>query len=515
MLGRGLAVNLDGVEPRPASSAPRLVLQLLQSHSLLAACAGLVVSLLGLQALSGDPQFKRDLRGAASLLIAYLLLRTVDLYEGPKLPRGLHQALELGWMLALAFGYIRLTVSLVLKVARLRARPTPKILRDVLDGTLYLVATLVIVQREFSINLSSLLAGSAIVSVVIGLALQETLGNLFAGLAIQLERPFQVGDIIAVGNDIFGRIVQIGWRATRVENKRREVISLPNTTFSKQGVKNYSRGSEPIGFDTYILLGYDTPPNRVKAVVRDTLAEVPLILADPVARIRTWGYENSGIRYRIRFYVADVARANGVRDEILTRLWYRLRREGIEVPYEQQVLHHRFPDQTKVEFPVSDRAALLGEVDLFRVLGPSERERVAHEMVARRFGRGERIIEQGAPGQTFYVVGSGTVSILTARGVEVTRLGRGQYFGEMSLLTGEPRSATVVAAEDAVLFELDRPTFAQLFDEQPALAGLLSEALAHRRGQLRAVADTAGNVVEVREANWILDRLRSIFGLRA
>jgi len=515
MLGRGLAVNLDGVEPRPASSAPRLVLQLLQSHSLLAACAGLVVSLLGLQALSGDPQFKRDLRGAASLLIAYLLLRTVDLYEGPKLPRGLHQALELGWMLALAFGFIRLTVSLVLKVARLRARPTPKILRDVLDGTLYLVATLVIVQREFSINLSSLLAGSAIVSVVIGLALQETLGNLFAGLAIQLERPFQVGDIIAVGNDIFGRIVQIGWRATRVENKRREVISLPNTTFSKQGVKNYSRGSEPIGFDTYILLGYDTPPNRVKAVVRDTLAEVPLILADPVARIRTWGYENSGIRYRIRFYVADVARANGVRDEILTRLWYRLRREGIEVPYEQQVLHHRFPDQTKVEFPVSDRAALLGEVDLFRVLGPSERERVAHEMVARRFGRGERIIEQGAPGQTFYVVGSGTVSILTARGVEVTRLGRGQYFGEMSLLTGEPRSATVVAAEDAVLFELDRPTFAQLFDEQPALAGLLSEALAHRRGQLRAVADTAGNVVEVREANWILDRLRSIFGLRA
>ena len=134
-------------------------------------------------------------------------------------------------------------------------------------------------------------------------------------------------------------------------------------------------------------------------------------------------------------------------------------------------------------------------MDLFRVLGPAERERVAHEMVARRFGHGERIIEQGAPGQTFYVVAAGSVSILTGRGVEVTRLGRGQYFGEMSLLTGEPRSATVVAAEDAVLFELDRPTFAQLFDEQPALAGLLSEALAHRRGQLRAVAEANGNVV--------------------
>lgn len=515
MLGTGGAVNLDAAPERPASSAPRLVLPLLQSHGLIAACAGLVVTLFGLQALSGDPQFKRDLRGAASLLAGYLVLRTVDLYRGAQLPAGLHQVLELAWMLALTFGFIRLGVSLLLKIARLRSRPTPKILRDVLDGTLYLVATLIIVQREFRIDFSSLVAGSAIVSVVIGLALQETLGNLFAGLALQLERPFQVGDIVQVGNDIFGRIVQIGWRATRVENKRREVISLPNTTFSKQGVKNFSRGNEPVGFDTFIEIGYETPPNRVKAVIRETLAEVPLILAEPTARIRTWAYEHSAIRYRIRCYVADVVRTNSSRDEILTRLWYRLRREGIEIPYSQRVMHVRFPEDRRPEFPVAERIALLDEVDLFRVLGPSERERVAHEMVPRRFGHGERIIEQGAPGQTFYVVASGTVSILTGRGVEVTRLGRGQYFGEMSLLTGEPRSATVVAAEDAALFELDRPTFAQLFDEQPALAGLLSEALAHRRGQLRAVAEAGGNVVQGRDPNWILDRLRSIFGLRA
>ena len=248
MLGPGAAVNLDGAPEQPASSAPRLVLPLFQSHGLIAACAGLVVLLMGLQALSGDPQFRRDLRGAASLLLGYLLLRTVDLYRGAQLPVGLHQVLELAWMLALTFGFIRMTVSVVLKVGSPAEAADPEgILRDVLDGTLYLVATLIIVQREFRIDFSSLLAGSAIVSVVIGLALQETLGNLFAGLAIQLERPFQVGDTISVGNEIFGRIVQIGWRATRVENKRREVISLPNTTFSKQGVKNYSRGNEPVG----------------------------------------------------------------------------------------------------------------------------------------------------------------------------------------------------------------------------------------------------------------------------
>jgi small-conductance mechanosensitive channel len=293
-----------------------LLLQLLQSHALLAACAGLVVSLVGLQALSSDTQFRKDLRGSATLFLAYLVLRTVDIYEGERLPDGLHKTLELAWMLALVFGFIRLTVALVLKVVRSRSRPAPKILRDVLDVTLYVVATLVVVQREFDLNLSSLLAGSAIISVVIGLALQETLGNLFAGLAIQLERPFQVGDTIAVGEQVFGRIVQIGWRATRVENKRREIISLPNTTFSKQGVRNFSRG-DSVGVDTFIGLSYETPPNRVKGIIRQTLAEVPLILAEPWAKVRVVAYEESHIKYRVRFYVADIRRASSVRDDVL------------------------------------------------------------------------------------------------------------------------------------------------------------------------------------------------------
>ena len=239
MLGPGAAVNLDGAPEQPASSAPRLVLPLLQSHGLIAACAGLVVLLIGLQALSGDPQFRRDLRGAASLLLGYLLLRTVDLYRGAQLarrdPSSPRAGLDAGPDLRL---HPHDGLGRPQDGSRAEAAD-PEILRDVLDGTLYLVATLIIVQREFRIDFSSLLAGSAIVSVVIGLALQETLGNLFAGLAIQLERPFQVGDTISMGNEISGRIVQIGWRATRVDNKRREVISLPNTTFSKQGVKNY------------------------------------------------------------------------------------------------------------------------------------------------------------------------------------------------------------------------------------------------------------------------------------
>jgi small-conductance mechanosensitive channel len=494
----------------PDSASPT-VLQALQSNWLLFGCGALVLLLGLLHALTADPLFRRDARGAIRLLVLGALLRVLSLLVAGTLQGGLAKALQVVWMILLAFGVIRSVVSLSLWLVRSRERPAPKILRDVLDATLYVLAALIIVKQEFNIDLSSLVAGSAIASVVLGLALQDTLGNLFAGLSLQLERPFEVGDSVAVGTES-GRVLQLGWRATRLETKRREVITLPNNQLAKQTVKNFSRGNEPVGVDLIISVSYEAAPNRVKQVVAETLAEVPLILASPSYRTRTWAFEEMSIKYRIRFYVADYGRANRVRDEVLTRLWYRLRRAEIEIPAAPRTLQVRAPLE-RVGFPLEARLSLLGAVDLFHVLRAEEREHLANAMVPRLFGAGERIIEEGAAGQTFYLVASGTVAVTTRRGVEVTRLIRGQYFGEMSLLTGEPRSATVVAVEDAVLFELDRPGFGELFAQHPGLATQLSTILAERRLQLDAVANANLPPSDHPEANRILARLRQIFGL--
>jgi small-conductance mechanosensitive channel/CRP-like cAMP-binding protein len=487
------------------------VLQALQSNWLLAGGAALVLLLALFHALTADPLFRRDARGAIRLLILGAALRGLQLALGTNLQGGWAKALEVTWMLVLSFGVIRSVVSLALKVVRSPQRPAPKILRDVVDATLYVLATLVIVKQEFNLDLSSLVAGSAIASVVLGLALQDTLGNLFAGLSLQLERPFEVGDSVAVGTES-GRVLQLGWRATRLETKRREVITLPNNQLAKQTVKNFSRGNEPVGVDVFISVSYEAPPNRVKQVVADTLAEVPLILASPSYRTRTWAYEETCIKYRIRFYVADYTRANRVRDEVLTRLWYRLRREDIEIPAAPRTMHLLRPP-APAGLPLEARRSLLGLVDIFRVLRDEEREHLANAMVQRFFGAGERILEEGAAGQTFYVVASGTVAVTTRKGVEVTRLARGQYFGEMSLLTGEPRSATVVAVDDSVLFELDRAGVGELFVGHPGLATQLSTVLAERRLQLQAVANANVPPSDHPEANRILARLRQIFGL--
>ena len=487
------------------------MLTFVQSHLLLTVGGALALVVLVARAVSSDPTFRRDLRGSLIFLAAFCVLRLAEKELGSLLHEQVLQVLRVGWMLALAFAFIRAVVSFGIQLLRLRSpTPPPKILRDVLDFTLYLIAVLPILKTQLDIDLRSLVATSAILSVVLGMAMQDTLGNLFAGLSLQLERPYQVGDWVTI-KDVTGRVVQIGWRATRIETFRKEAITLPNNVCSKEAVKNYSRGGMPVAADIYLNASYDRAPNEVKSAVLELLEQVPLVLREPPPLCRTWGFDEKGIRYQVRYYVEDFGQADWVMEEIYTRIWYRFRREGIELPYPQRTLHVR-SGEVSSEFSDDTVAEMLRRVDLFKVLREEERASLRKEMVPKRFAKGEPIIEQGEPGKTFYLVGSGSLSV-RANGVEVSRLTRGNYFGEMSLLTGEPRSATVVALTDVVLLELDRPVFARLFEEHPELAPKLSGMLAHRRTQLDAAMTASGETVHPSDEGRILGRLKNIFRL--
>jgi small-conductance mechanosensitive channel/CRP-like cAMP-binding protein len=498
------------------SQSFHVLLPFLQSNVSLVIGAVLLVVLFALRSLSGDKDFRRDLRGAFRFLSAFLIFRVGAWALPESAPPSLNKLVQVAWMLTFAFGVIRAVVALGLKVVRMRSQvPVPKILRDVIDFVLYGLASLPILQSQLSLDLGGLLATSAVLSVVIGLALQDTLGNLFAGLSLQLERPYQVGDFIRIGDNT-GRVVQIGWRATRIVTFRRESVTLPNSMVAKEVVRNFSYGYEPVAIDININLAFSTPPNQVKMAVLDVLREVPTVLQDPLPMCRTWAFDESAIRYQIRYWVADFGQADNTMEEIYTRLWYRLRREGIEMALPRRVVHMRDEAATRPEFSSDTVIELLRAVDLFTFLSEEEREQLRAKLVARRFGKNERIIQEGEQGHTFYLVVSGEVSVRTGKGQEVTRLKRGNYFGEMSLLTGEPRAATVVALEDSVLLELDRPAFANMFVSNPGLARQLSALLAQRRTQLRAVAEAGGGGGDAApEEGRILGRLRQIFGLKA
>lgn len=498
---------------RLGQSFPAL-LPFLQSNVSLVVGVVLVILLFAARSASGDKEFRRDLRGAFRFLIAFLAFRLTAWALPETAPESVRKFIQVAWMLTFTFGVIRAGVALMLKAIRLRSpMALPKILRDVIDFTLYGLASLPILQSQLDLNLGGLLATSAVLSVVIGLALQDTLGNLFAGLSLQLERPYQVGDFISIGENS-GRVVQIGWRATRISTFRCESVTLPNSMVAKSVVRNFSFGFVPIGIDLYLGLPHDAPPNQVKAAVLDVLKEIAGILQEPPPQCRTWAYEESSIRYQVRYWVADYGLADNIKEEIYTRLWYRLRREGIALPVPQRTVH-MLNEADRADSSSETVLELLRAVDLFSVLDAGELEQLRRELVTRRFGKGERIIQEGDEGHTFYLLFSGVVSVRTGKAqAEVTRLQRGSYFGEMSLLTGEPRAATVVALEDALLLELGRPAFARMFASNPGLARRLSAMLAQRRTQLRAVAEASGGGMDpAPEARRILGRLRQIFSL--
>src|SRR5690606_26901714 len=204
-----------------------------------------------------------------------------------------------------------------------------------------------------------------------------------------------------------------------------------------------------------------------------------------------------------------------VRDEFYSRLWYRLRREGLEFPYPRRSVQMREP--APAAWPVEARAALLRGAELFRDQPAEVIDALASGLRAREWGAGERVVKEGAPGDTFYVVARGRLSVSIGPGAQVVgHLNPGDCFGEASLLTDAPRSANVDALEDVVLFEIDRPLFRRILVAQPTLAKQLSELLAAReapREQLASDGSSAKKVHPRQEAEHIFSRLRHLFSL--
>ena len=279
------------------------MLNFLEGHLPLLAGAILMVLLLGIRGSTGDPSLRDDLRGAVRMLVAFLVLRLLSrVLPEASTPEGVRKALGVGWMLTFAYGVIRAAVAFALKLVRMRSPvTTPKILRDVIDFTLYALATVPILQSQLNLDLAGLVATSAVLTVVIGLALQETLGNLFAGLSLQLDRPFEVGDFIRIGEHT-GRVVHIGWRSIRVANFRRELITLPNSMVAKEHVKNFTQHREPVGIEVQVGVSLDAPPNQVKQALLDVAREIPQILVQPPPIARTVSFGESNVQYMVRVF---------------------------------------------------------------------------------------------------------------------------------------------------------------------------------------------------------------------
>ena len=492
----------------------------------LALLAFLVLSALALSLprLLGRRPLLAKLKAPVSLFLFSLLLALFLRHSSLGISPSLWLATKVFVLIASAYLGVRLLEMVVIDffLAYWKGVRPPAILGNVVSFFLYLLSLFLVLHEILQVNLTPILATSAVLTMVIGLALQDILGNLFSGLALQMEKSFEVGDWVGV-RDQLGKVAEMNWRSIKLQTREDNFVIIPNGSISKEALINYSRPGIPHSRVLKVGLPYQIPPGRVREVIRETARDTKAILEDPAPQVRPLQYRDFSIEYEIRVWISDFSRFGEIEGDFLSLLWYRLDRAGIYVPFPTQHLYlHPFSQkvQTDQRFRMAEEILqVLRRIEIFMPLNPSELEQVATQVRVERFSSGETVLSQGEPGDSFFVIKEGEVEVNLGdpEGDHrvLTHLGRGNIFGEMSLLTGEARSANIVALTDCEFLVLDKKGFQDILTANPTIARSLSEILAKRKleqDQERAKGKQEKKMIE-ESTRSILEKIKAFFGL--
>ena len=472
-------------------------------HLILGIAALAVV--LGMMSLTVNRLIRRKLRLSVVLLVVYL---AIDLADGLYAFSGAtREQLQAFGKLALAAALINAIIFVLINPLRVDRVPErfPIILQDTIVIALILLASAFLSQQ--------LVTTSAVSAVVIGFALQDTLGNAFAGLAIQSEKPFHVGHWVRVG-EFEGRVTEVTWRATKLRTKQGNFAIVPNNIVAKEAIINYSEPAAPVRLEVEVGASYMVPPNKVKAAMMEALRHSSRVLTAPAPDVVLIAFADSAINYRARFWIEDYAADEVSRDEVRTAIYYAFQRHDIEIPWPIQIQYEREFETPDASTKLAEQERLLEGVDLFAALPPEVRNQVALAAPMAIYGSGETIVRQGDEGQSMFVVLSGAVSVvLEPARREVARIQRGGYFGEMSLLTGEPRSATVLAVGDVTVVEIVADLFRRVVAAYPEAIEKIGMAAMVRRASLDQMLSASSETVTI-ETNTLLTRMKRFLRLK-
>jgi small-conductance mechanosensitive channel/CRP-like cAMP-binding protein len=471
---------------------------------------------LGLMRRFLDPEARSRTRMPAWFLIMALVFWTcAGLMSGTASGGGAASVFGLLAVLCLVMGLVGLAGLVVFDLI-LRRYPIPSVLRDFAQAV---VVALIVVGtlHEYGFDPISLVATGGVLTAVIGFALQGTIANFFAGLALPLEGEFSIGDWIEV-DDHTGRIREIKWRSTTLVTKDGDTIVVPNNHLITASVKNYSRPTTAHRIWIDLAFHYRHPPNEVRAVVLPAVRGIPGVLAEPAPDLFVNTFAESAVGYALRVWIDDFLHSEPIGGEVRARAWYAAHRAGLEMPFPIRTL---VLPETRATAPESaGRVHALERVDLFTPLDAESRERVARSLVERRFGAGEDIILQDEPGDSLFIIDSGLVDVrVTGNGVHrsIAQLGPGQFFGEMSLMMGAPRQATVTAVQDTICYVLDQSAFRGVLDTRPSVMEDISTILAERQTGLAAGRDGLSIEARARAASEtrskLLDAIRRAFAI--
>jgi small-conductance mechanosensitive channel len=388
---------------------------------------------------------------------------------------------------------------------RVRDR-APAVVQDAIVAALILAVGLISIKDS-----ANALASSAIFAAVLGFALQETLGNAFAGLAIQTEKPFRVGHWVTVAG-YSGRVVEVTWRATKIRTDTGNLVTLPNNVVAREPITNFTEPAAPTQIFVEVGATYAAPPNAVRDAMLTAMRRSQYVLSTPAPDVLVLDFGASAITYRARFWLDDMENDDEAQDAVRTAIYYEFSRRGIEIPFPIQVEYSRQEITEAPEKRVERFENLLVRVPVLAALFVDGRHVLAASAIEHIYADGEVIVREGAPGESMFVVSKGEVKVTVANGHEVARIKEGGYFGEMSLLTGEPRSATVIGAGDCMVLEITGATFREYVMSHPDVIEHLASAALERRRELDKSRAEAANAIPETHLS-IAERMRRFFGL--
>lgn len=371
-----------------------------------------------------------------------------------------------------------------------RKTHVPGLLRSVVSVLILIIAILVIVRYVFDKQLSGLLVASSVTAGLLAFALQDFLSGIIAGIALNIEPPFQVGDWVQVG-DKDGEVVDINWRATTIRGRDFNYRVIPNSIISKEQIINFYRPTRLHALLLYVGVEYGAPPNRVKEILINCALETKGVVSTTRPLVRLVNYGDFSITYQLKYFIEDRPMAEDIQSDVMIRIWYNLRRNNIRIPFpiRDVFIHETMDERLAVEEQNRRRErieGLLRRVSIFEPLQDREIQAIASSGRIWHFGRGEHIVKQGEAGSSLFLVlgGSAAVDIKVpddGRVVTVAHLNTGDFFGEKSLLTGESRSASVVAETDLEVVEVDKANIVPILENNPGIMEDLSKRLAERQ----------------------------------
>ncbi len=386
--------------------------------------------------------------------------------------------LHLSWAV---IGFVR--IYLVLEGRPREAR----LLQDIVVGGVYLCVTLSALAFVFRLPVGTLIATSGVIAIALGLALQNTLGDVFSGIALTLGRTFALGDWIRLNDGMEGRVVASTWRSTQILTIANNVVVLPNSALAKLGLTNISRPTETHLLQLNVRLKPTRTPSAIEAVLNTALAGCNLIIKDPAPMVALKSIDANAVDADIYARVKDPMRMAKARNEIIDLLHRHCRAAGLQLaPSASSVLFADATSGADFHQPAEERfIELIDQNAVFATLARSDKDLLALSARLRVFANGVSIAPQGKQ-PSIFVVDSGVVAV-TQHGLEQRRLSPGDFYGDASL-SSSLKDCSVTAISAVKIWEISRDDLSDLFKSRPELANEIAERLAMHEEEARRVA---------------------------